>query len=208
MDDRGDHTAKCVVNALLVVLLFCGTGCQTPLMRSVPETTLQQRGDFDLVTGVNLPEVRGVEGCGAQALAAVLAFDDPGLDATALGEELPWHDEGATPVDLLLVARDRGCTARVARGTWEALVTEVQRDRPVLVMLDSALAVPTLFGPIPTPRVMHWAVVSGVARDDSQMLLAAPRERHFVVHREDFMRRWSTSAYCMIVVEKERVGAE
>ncbi|MHC4947469.1 MAG: cysteine peptidase family C39 domain-containing protein [Planctomycetota bacterium] len=147
-----------------------------------------------------MPKIRGSEGCGAQALATAVAWVRPDLDATALAEEMPWHDEGATPVDLLLDARARGCVATIARGTWEQLDESVADGRATLVMFDAAPALELPAGS-PFPRLMHWGVVSGVARDGSAVLVGAPGGRHRVIRREDFLRRWARSDYCLIVLD-------
>lgn len=143
-----------------------------------------------------------MDGCGAQALAAILAFDDPEIDAAELGETLPWHDAGATPVHLLLEARRRGRGASIARGSIDDLRAEVRADRPAMVMFDASPEVRTLFSRIPTTKVMHWAVVSGVAIDGGRVLLAAPGARHHVVDRADFQRRWARSDYCLIRIRR------
>ncbi len=186
--------------ALLAVAMH-SAGCVSPISRSVDQKWVADSGRYRLVAGVSVPQVRGVEGCGAQALATVLAFEDPRLDAATLAEELPWHDQGATPVDLLLAARDRGFTARIARGSWEDLDASLDMGRPVVVMFDAAPAMWTSGSRIQIRRIMHWSVVSGIAEDGSSVLLAARRGRVHVVRRDDFLRRWARSDCCMIVVE-------
>ena len=188
---------------LTLIAVMCGTGCVSPLARSVGEQRLRDSGEYRIVAGLDVPAVRGVEGCGSQALAAVLAYQDPALDTRVLAEELPWHQEGATPVDLLLTARQRGFRARIAHGTWAALAGHVRQDEPLLVMFDAAPEVWTPLLRVPTLKVMHWSVVSGIGLDDSQVLLAARDHRHHVVPREDFLRRWSRSANCMILVSRK-----
>ena len=189
--------------ALVVWAVACSAGCHSPLARSIPEEPLRLDTDIELITGLSVPEVRGPDGCGAQALATVLAHVDPGLDAATVADELPWHDFGATPVDLLLVARDRGCRAKIAHGSIELLARNVEAGRPILVMIDAAYEIRTLTSRLAFPRVMHWAVVSGMASDGSRVLLAAPHARHHVVDRDDFRRRWSRSANCMIILSRD-----
>lgn len=176
------------------------SGCVAPLTSSVSESRLEQSGRWRLISGIDVPCVRGIDGCGSQALAAVLAYYDPNIDAEALGEELPWHDDGATPVDLLLAARDRDFTAKVSRGSWEMLEQDVANDRPVLVMFDAAPEVYTITSRIPTTRVMHWGVVSGIALDGSQIAVASERARHHVIEREEFLKRWELSSNCRIAI--------
>ena len=74
----------------------------------------------------------------------------------------------------------------------------------MLVMLDVGVEVRTITMRIPSSKVMHWGALSGVAYDESKVLLAAPGERHHVVGRDDFLRRWARSDNCMIIVD--RVG--
>lgn len=163
-----------------------------------------QRRHYQLVANIDVPKVSGVEGCGAQALAAVMAHLDPSHSAADLANELPWHDVGATPIDLLLEARHRGFDAAIARGTLDALAENLNAGQPVLVMLDSGMHVRGLFMRYPTPRVMHWSVVSGIAADQSRVLLAAEDHRHHIASRDDFLQRWSRSDNCMIVVTPPR----
>jgi len=189
---------------ILIVAAMAGGGC-SPLHRSVSETDIIKANKHVLIEGIDVPRVRGASGCGSQALGAMIAFANPGgagLDAEAMADELPWHDEGATPVDLLLAARHRGCTAVIARGTIEALKASIESGQPILVMLDAGLEVRSMILGIryPTPKVMHWAVVSGVAIDDSQVLLAAENRRHYIASTEDFTRRWAKSDFCMISI--------
>ncbi len=132
---------------LVVWAAACSAGCHSPLARSVPEERLRLDADIQLITGLRVPEVRGPDGCGAQALATVLAHVDPGLDA--------------------------------------------------------AYEIRTLTSRLAFPRVMHWAVVSGMVPDGSRVLLAAPDARHHVVGRDDFLRRWSRSANCMIILSRD-----
>ncbi|MHC5114238.1 MAG: hypothetical protein ACYTGP_07405 [Planctomycetota bacterium] len=182
--------------AILALLLLC-SGCASPLLSATPLERLPAQ-DYDLIEDVAVPEVRGVAGCGAQALAAALARGASDLDAAALAEELPWHDEGATPVDLLLEARRRGATARIARGAWDDLVAGTARGEAMLVMFDAAVEIRTFTSTIPASPALHWSMVGGVAHDGSRVLLATTKRRYHVVGREEFLRRWEPTAYCLI----------
>jgi ABC-type bacteriocin/lantibiotic exporter with double-glycine peptidase domain len=186
--------------AILSIVTCVLPGCISPLTFSTSEAKLIASDEHIIVAGIDVPKVRGVDGCGAQALAAILAFHDPEIDAAELGEALPWHDEGATPVHLLLEARRHGREATIVRGSIDDLREEVRAGRPALVMIDTAPEVRTLFSRIPTTPVMHWAVVSGVALDGTRVLLAAPGARHHVIERADFERRWTRSDCCLIQV--------
>ena len=187
--------------AVLAILAtaLANAGClRSPLNTPRPEAALVAEGSWRLVSGVEIPRVRGVAGCGSQALAGVLAGD--AAAAASLAEQLPWHEHGATPVDLLLEARRRGWTARVRPGTLEALEAEVTAGHPPLEMIDAGLEVRTLLSRIALPPVMHWAVVTGVAEDGRAVLLGATRRRHHVVDAAFFDERWSRSDRCLIVL--------
>ncbi len=195
-----DHRRHVGTAALAALVLGAGA-CHAPLSTSVAEKNLRRFDRYRLVEGISVPQVRGPSGCGAQALAAALCCGEPSAAAQEVAEVLPWHDQGATPVELLLEARRRGFEARISRGTWEALEAEVDAGRPSLVMIDAAAEV-GLFVRQPLPPVMHWAVVSGVARDGSRIALAARTGRHHVLKRGDFLERWARSDQCMIAVRR------
>ena len=208
MTSRGEGNEKNrPAGALMLIIIFIAacfcSGCHSPLLSSVDEQKLRATGDYRIIDDLTVPPVTGAEGCGAQALATVLAFDDPTADAAQLGEALPWHDVGATPIELLLEARRRGHAATIARGDWDLLAQHVLNDRPVLVMIDATPEVRTMLLRIPSTKLMHWAVVSGMALDEQRILLGATDRRHRVVQREDFLRRWARSDNCLIVVEGE-----
>jgi ABC-type bacteriocin/lantibiotic exporter with double-glycine peptidase domain len=197
----GEMLRRITVLILASAALVPNGGCFSPFYRSVDEQRLRLTGDYDLVPGLVVPAARGPDGCGAQALASVMAFHDPALDPVALADELPWHDVGATPVDLLLAARDRGFDARVVSGSWEAIIANVRRRRPPIVMVDASPEVRTLFH-LSTPKLMHWSVVAGMAADGSRVLLGARNREYHVAQRDDFLKRWHKSANCLILVTK------
>ena len=192
-------TALAFRPALALALVAASVGC-SPFQHSTPEAELVASGRYTLITGLDVPPVDGVQGCGGQALATIIHHADPSAPADVVAAELPWHDSGATPVDLLLEARRRGFEARIARGTIDGLSETLRDGQPALIMLDSGVDVRGLFMRWPTVNVMHWAVVSGIAHDSSSVLLAAQRQRHHVASRKDFERRWLESDNCMIII--------
>ncbi|MFK7960215.1 MAG: hypothetical protein AB8G96_06785 [Phycisphaerales bacterium] len=189
--------------ALLVAAGLLNGGClRGPLGSTTAEARLTRGGTWTIVPDVAIPEPPGPAGCGAQALAAVLVGGVRPLDrprvASDLAAELPWHNHGATPVDLLLEARRRGATARIAAGTWDELREAVSRGEPPLVMLDAGLEVRTLSATVPLPAVMHWAVVTGMRDDGERVAIGAPNGRHHTVKRSWFESRWDASDRCVI----------
>src|SRR5688572_26427333 len=123
-------------SSILVLLAIALAGC-SPLNRSVSESELVKGNRHVLIEGVNAPEVDGPRGCGAQALAAAIACADPAQPSSDVAAQLPWHDVGATPVDLLLEARRRGFDAVIERGTLERLTDLTSQQQPALVMIDA-----------------------------------------------------------------------
>jgi ABC-type bacteriocin/lantibiotic exporter with double-glycine peptidase domain len=168
--------------------------CSGPLHHARPEAQLRAAGARQIVGGVELPEAPGPEGCGAQARAAVVAHLVTTEVARTVAETLPWATTGATPVEILAAARRRGMAARIESGSWSSLRSAIERNAPCLVMLDVAPPLPA------ASASMHWSVVTGLARDNSSILLAAPHQRHYVVERDDFMERWSASERCLIEI--------
>ncbi|MCZ6837292.1 MAG: hypothetical protein O7G85_16070 [Planctomycetota bacterium] len=185
---------------ILLIPLISLASCHSPINMSYHESGLVASGKYDLISGIDLPEVTGVAGCGAQALAAVMAYMDETQDASLMAQELPWHEAGATPIDVLLEARGRGFQAKIFKGDFESLARLSQHEQPVLVMLDAGYEVRWFLSRYDMPKLMHWAVVSGVARDGQSVLLAAKDGRHHKVERMDFERRWARSDHCLIEI--------
>lgn len=199
--------------AAVIPSMLLGGCLRSPLDRSAFDTELRASGSWTMTAPIDVPAPEGPDGCGAQALAAVLASHDDSEGSAAISAELPWHRTGATPVDLLLEARRRGWTARIASGDAGLLRREIEGGRPPLVMLDAGFAVHTLTTSIALPDVMHWAVVTGIAPDDAghagnaadepgtpDVLLGAPGLRHHVVDGELFDRRWADADRCVLLL--------
>jgi len=188
----------------LVVVLWL-QGCFASPLGSPQSLRATERTDsLVMVDGLVLPHVDGVAGCGAQALACVLNHANRASfpDAVDLAADLPWHDRGATPVELLLEARRRGGAAAVYRGDRWRLRNAIHRGDAVIVMLDAGPVIRTPTDTIATTTVMHWAVVSGMRRDGSGVFLAAIDDRHHEVSRDAFFEMWRASDNCMIIVSK------
>ena len=192
---------------IMTLLALALAGC-SPLNRSVSEAELVKANRHVLIEGVDAPKVDGPRGCGAQALAAAIACADPAHPSVEVAAQLPWQDVGATPVDLLLEARRRGFDAVIERGTIERLTDLTSQQQPALVMIDAGPKVRGLIFALLglPPKLMHWGIVSGMARDGSQVLLAATDHRHYIASRKDFLKRWEESDCCMIVVRSRETA--
>jgi len=174
----------------------------------VPEDRLVARGEYDLIRDLDMPPAPGPSGCGAQALATVIAHYDPSVESKETADQLPWKDKGATPIAILLTTRGLGYSARILPGEWEYLRETVDTGIPVLVMFDRASRTTLPLLPKRRPSY-HWGVVSGMAKDGSGLLIAAPDHSHYVIGRDLFVRRWEATDRCTIEVrpDPDRSGA-
>ncbi|MBL8755231.1 MAG: hypothetical protein JNK15_18170 [Planctomycetes bacterium] len=170
-------------------------GCRSPLSHAVERTSLDAR--YTMVAHPDLPAAKGDEGCGAQALAVALARFDPAIDVQQLCDALPWHDSGATVVDLIVAARKRGYEVSLHQGTVQILREAVAADHIALVLLDVQTEVWSVFGWWSSAALMHWAVVSGTSDD---AIVLAGRGRSYLVEATFFDARWAASSRCTLIV--------
>lgn len=190
--------------AAATVLMF-GGGCASRLGEARPEHELIASEEFEMIEGIALPDSPGPEGCGSQALGAVIAFYQGGGLAAAreVASDLPWRDEGATPIELLLESRRRGFPAQALVGSLDVLAGAIDARTPPIVMLDAHAVVTSPIGRREGPSVMHWMVVSGLATDRGAVTLAAPGgDEHYLVPSDEFDRRWRLSDRCVILLAR------
>jgi len=123
-------------------------------------------------------------------MAAVLAFHDRELAASAVAEALPWHAIEATADELIAAAREAGCDARAMPPSLDGLLDEIRSGRPVLALLDER-DLPDRRGPSKeTPTLRGWVIVGGWCDADRTVLLARDRGRVLRLERSEFERRW------------------
>jgi hypothetical protein len=184
---------------LCVIIGLCG--CDVVLNKSRPISALPPAHYYLLPA--TMPAELDKENCGAQALGtAAASLHPPGIEFPPQLLRV-WQADGATPLDVLIVARTYGFTAEVQRTEWLALLQTVQSKARALVEFDSTIEVWTPFGFLDRPRsqsVFHWAAVTGFARDGSALVLAAPGGRGYIIQRESFMRRWLRADDCLITI--------
>lgn len=185
------------VHTLLIVVLAMGVGgCRSPLSHAVDRATLGP--DFTLVELPTVPAPSGNEGCGAQALAVALGKFDAALDVQQVCDSLPWHEKGATVVDIIAAARTRGYTVSIKKGTLTSLRESVAADHAVLVLLDVQTEIWSVLGWLPTRPRMHWSVVGGLSE---RHVVLEGRGTSYLVDTSLFDARWERSSRCMVVVE-------
>lgn len=186
-----------VAQALMVVLLALGVGgCRSPMSHAVDRATLGP--EYTLVELPGVPASSGNEGCGAQALAVAMGKFDAALDVQKACDALPWHERGATVIDIIAAARARGYNVWIKKGTLATLREHVAADHAVLVLLDVQTEIWSILGWLPTRARMHWCVVGGVSEHH---ILLEGRGTSYRVDTALFDARWERSARCAVVVE-------
>ena len=115
--------------------------------------------------------------CGPGSLSVVLNTLGDAVSAEELAASLPRdRGGGVLSVDLLLAARQRGFSASLVSGDEDAVRSEIQAGRPVILMLR-LLNVPGRRGDI-----YHYVVVDG----------HDPRRRLFRIQFGDGKARWAS----------------
>lgn len=184
--------------AVSVAYIVACSGCADPLRHVVNEKRVSQTSEYTVIDGLDVPNTKDENACGAQALATVVAYYDNSRDSQVVFEAIPFR--AANAIHILLAARSMGYDAKVARGTWDLLEKKTREDVPTLVMFDRALEVWQPVTDVEIPKRPHWGVVSGVATDGKSVLLAAPNGKHSVVDRELFLKRWERCDFCAVTV--------
>jgi ABC-type bacteriocin/lantibiotic exporter with double-glycine peptidase domain len=185
------------VHTLLIVVLAMGVGgCRSPLSHAVDRDSLGP--EYTLVKLPTVPAPSGNEGCGAQALAVALGKFDAALDVQQVCDSLPWHEKGATVVDLVAAARSRGYAVSIKKGTLASLRESVAANHAVLVLLDVQTEIWSVLGWLPTRPRMHWGVVGGLSE---RHIVLEGRGASYRVDTALFDARWERSARCAVVVE-------
>lgn len=191
------------MRSALLILLLAIAGCNTVLNHSYPAATLSPQ-KYDLLP-IQMPANLAKENCGAQALgAAAAALHPPGIEFPPPLLQA-WQHDGATPIDILLVARADGLQAELTQGQWDQFQQMIRQHGPqrLLVEFDSTIEVWTPFGFFRRPRsqaMYHWSAVAGMAKDGSALVLAAPDNRDYIIRRDSFIRRWSRADDCLITI--------
>lgn len=120
--------------------------------------------------------------CGPAALATVLAGSGIEVEPDDLVDEvwLPAR-RGSLQTELLAATRQRERIAYVIGPALEALVSELDAGRPVLVLLDLG---------VKARPVWHYAVVIGYDRDKDQVLLRSGTTELETLSRRRFDHAW------------------
>ena len=180
-------------------LLVSSGACRSldPLHRTVAERQLTSDPSYLIVPDIEVPRTLALYGCGAQAMAAAMAYGDPSQTADAVYRSLSNRGKPTPSFAVLLIARAQGYKAKLARGSLELLRENVRNRIPTLVLFDRALFT---LSSSELVNMHHWSVVSGLRLDGQEVLLAAPRHRHHMVSWDKFADRWAKTANCTISI--------
>lgn len=138
--------------------------------------------------------------CGPAALATVLV--DAGIEVhpdQLVPAVYVAGLEGSLQAELLAAARRYGRIPYPIEPSPEALLTEIENGRPVLVMQNLGLArVP----------IWHYAVVVGFDAERDRVVLRSGTERRRLERTDRFLRRWRLADHWgFVVVEPDTVPA-
>src|SRR5690349_14995906 len=121
---------KCRIGCLIIALVFDLVMISNPVRASSP---LFLKVPF-------FPDK--TDQCGPATLAGVLSFWGKPVQFDQLREEMYVKKlRGTLPMDLMLTAKEHGLKTEMVRGNLDTLRTELQAGRPVVVMLNSGLAI-------------------------------------------------------------------
>lgn len=129
--------------------------------------------------------------CGPAALATVLAHAGLAVTAEALTDDVYVAGlRGSLQAELLAATRRRGMIPYVLPGEPQALVAELEAERPVLVLQNLGLE-----------RVPYWhyAVVVGVDAARERVILRSGTARRAVARSAKFLRTWRRAEHWAFV---------
>jgi hypothetical protein len=179
---------------LLLALAAAPLACYTGSAHTVSPNDLAAIGrdpGWQLVRDVPFVPQRAARDCGPAALAMVFAHFRVAPPAPADHPELARGDVRAGA--LRDVARARGLDAYVVSGSFEDLLTQVGRGRPVLVGLAKPMA---LTG---GRALAHYEVVVGINRSRRLILSLDPAVGLRENTLDGFAREWAPTHQVTIV---------
>ncbi len=183
---------------LLSAFLFVfATGCATipDHIRQLPEQTQT----IELHETPFFPQERFQ--CGPAALATVLVSSGVEVSVTDLVDKvyLPGR-EGSLQVELLAATRTSGRIPYLLDGTLASLYTELDLNRPVLVLQNLGVAA--------LPR-WHYAAVVGIDPSAGTVVLRSGTDKRRVTPIRAFLHTWRRSDYwAMVALQPGEIPAK
>jgi ABC-type bacteriocin/lantibiotic exporter with double-glycine peptidase domain len=167
------------------------SGCAGLFQVPGPETVARDPGWW-VAPGVELVHQQGPADCGASALATLLTRWEPGNPAAELRQSLgASHRPGVKAAELRALVRARALQSYLIEGTADDLARELEHGRPVLVGL-AEYSGKRMLG--------HYAVVVGLRRDRTRVMLADPDRGWRNITVEAFELEWRPTARLALVV--------
>lgn len=171
-----------------VSLTACG---HTDTVASSPARFVADR-DWLMVRQVGAVRQTSETTCGAAALASVLGYwGKPTTVAEIIVAHPPRPSRGIPAGDLRDFARKRGLSAFLIAGTQADLSSEIAGGRPVLVGLVKGQGRDS-FG--------HYAVVVGMRRDGSRVLMMDPAKGWRDQQANAFLSEWGRARQVTLVM--------
>ncbi len=155
---------------------------------------------WKFVRGVPFIAQRADSDCGPAALAMVLSHFGVKTSLAEVAQLSPPDEVGVRAGGLRDAARAKGMQAFVVEGTFNDLVDQLSRDRPVLVGLAK---------PITGGRALaHYEVVVGIDRTDKKIVTLDPSRGLRENSLEGFAKEWvPTGRVTLIVFPRAASGA-
>ena len=162
-------------------------------------------GDSVYVAG--LPPIRQDRhyACGAACVAAVAGYWNVSL--TEFRAKRPQMPGDATGLDLQQLAADLGLQAFAYRGSMEDLRENLQKGRPLIVMIPQPVLPTGGLTGVPLinawnrwgHKPAHWVVVLGLTRDKS-VILHDPESGPMEVKPEAFQAWWAQKDHLTVLI--------
>jgi predicted double-glycine peptidase len=172
---------------LLAVCLVAISACATPGADRYARQVEQG-------IALDVPHVRqqARAGCGAAALASVMAFyQGSGHAGDTLLEQYPAASpDGYTLGELREIARAQGFAGFVVPGDMAFLRSHLERGRPVIVPLQLSRRMVPLASSVTGARYDHYVVVVGVDDARSKVIALDPARGAVEFDRKVFVAAW------------------
>jgi ABC-type bacteriocin/lantibiotic exporter with double-glycine peptidase domain len=131
--------------------------------------------------------------CGPAALSEVLG-------SWGVPAEVPARPEPFTTGELREEARRRGPAAFLFEGSWEDVVEQLGKGRPLVVALKPEWRVGLLR--LPQPEIAHTVVVMGVNAAREFLVFDDPEKGRRRLGKKDFLRQWAKMGRVSLLVAR------
>lgn len=167
----------------LALLLLSGCATQTKALLAAPHAQLPRQVELKSTPFIAQERYQ----CGPAALAMALRAAGFAIDADALVPQvyLPKR-EGSLQVEMLAAGRRNGAFSITIAPRMDALVAELARGSPVLVLQNLS---------IPIAPKWHYAVVIGYDLDRGDVILRSGVTERLVMPMSTFEHTWKRSGY-------------